>query len=114
MAELAEAAAEAEAPIVMCIGSDQFRRSVGAVWHQVAAGATIRVSDLRSGEVLGYVTRHPPAELSGHEHLLPPADVSDAPGPDAELVVPEPAWVVRLDGPEPEPARGTDREAEAV
>jgi hypothetical protein len=100
MAELAEAAAEAEAPIVMCIGSDQFRRSVGAVWHQVAAGATIRVSDLRSGEVLGYVTRHPPAELREHEHLLPgPDEASDALGPPP--VPPPGAWVVRADDREP-------------
>jgi hypothetical protein len=96
MAELAELEAGASEPGVLCIGSDQLRRSVGAVWRSVAAGAVIRVSDLRSGEVLGYITRHPPAELREHEHLLPPArEASDALGPDRDRV-PD-TWTVRLD-----------------
>jgi hypothetical protein len=96
MAELAELEAGASEPGVLCIGSDQLRRSVGAVWRSVAAGAVIRVSDLRSGEVLGYITRHPPAELSEHEHLLPPAgEAADALGPDRERL--PGTWTVRLD-----------------
>ena len=42
----------AEAPVVICIGSDQFRSHTGKAWRLVSSGAIIRVSDLRSGDML--------------------------------------------------------------
>jgi hypothetical protein len=82
-------------PQVIPVGSDDFRSHIGRAWRLVAAGSIIRVSDLRSGEVLGYVSRQVPAELAGHEAALPGPGVTD------DLRVwdeppPEPSpWVVR-------------------
>jgi hypothetical protein len=79
---------------VICVGSDDFRSHIGRAWRHVAAGSIIRVSDRRSGQVLGYVTRRPPAELAGREEWLPGArEAADSLGPEPP---PEPsAWVVR-------------------
>jgi hypothetical protein len=81
---------------VIFVGSDDFRSHIGRAWRHVAAGCIIRVSDLRSGEVLGYVSRSLPAELAGHEAGLPgPREAADSLGPG-----PSP-WVVRR-VPEPQ------------
>jgi hypothetical protein len=87
---------------VIAVGSDEFRSHTGRAWRLVAGGSIIRVSDLRSGEVLGYVTRRPPAELAGREAALPdPRAAADSLGPEPP---PEPSpWTVRQ-VPEPEQA----------
>jgi hypothetical protein len=92
-------AAEAAEVSVVCLGSEAFRASRGRVWRLVAAGSIVRVTDRRSGEVLAWLTRTPPAELAGREHMLPDPQETDALGPDDEPVpVPPPgAWLVRAD-----------------
>jgi hypothetical protein len=91
----------AEAPVVICIGSDQFRSHTGKAWRLVSSGATIRVSDLRSGEVLGYVSRELPAALAGLEASLPDAgQADDSLGPEPPPEPPD-GWIIRE--PEPDP-----------
>jgi hypothetical protein len=72
----------------------------------IADGGIIRVSDRRSGEVLGWLMRRTPHEVAGREHLLPdPRDAADDLGAwDERPALPaEPSpWVVRQ-APEPEP-----------
>jgi hypothetical protein len=89
-------------PQVICIGSDEFRNHTGRAWRLVAAGSVIQVSDKRSDTVLGYVTRHLPAELAAFEASLPgPREAADSLGPEPP---PEPSpWVVRRE-PEAEQA----------
>jgi len=43
--------------VVICVGSDHLRAHVGAAWRAVADGGIIRVSDRRSGEILGWLMR---------------------------------------------------------
>lgn len=90
---MAESEAE-QAPAVICVGSDEFRAHTGRAWRLVASGATIRVSDRRSGEVLGYLTRSAPAALAALDGALPdPRESADSLGPEP---VPEPGdWTVR-------------------
>jgi len=85
--------------MVFVVGSDHFRAHTGAAYRAIADGAIIRVSDRRSGEVLGWLMRRTPHELAGREHLLPdPHDAADDlrvwdERPDLS---PEPLpWVVR-------------------
>jgi len=54
-------------PVVICVGSDHLRAHVGAAWRAVADGGIIRVSDRRSGEVLGWLMRRTPHEVAEPE-----------------------------------------------
>ena len=70
-------AAEAD-PVVICVGSDHFRAHTGAAWRAVADGAIVRVSDRRSGEVLGWLMRRTPHELADRIWQLPdPHEAAD-------------------------------------
>ena len=81
-------AAEAD-PVVICVGSDHFRAHTGAAWRAVADGAIVRVSDRRSGEVLGWLLRrtpHGPLDTNGRPlagaalrvHLMKQAELDAA------------------------------------
>jgi len=61
----------------------------------------LRVTDRRSGQVLGWITRQPPAKLRGHEDKLPGPEAADVLVRD-EPATDEPGWTVRAD-PDPEP-----------
>lgn len=95
-------AAEAD-PVVICVGSDHFRAHTGAAWRAVADGAIVRVSDRRSGEVLGWLMRRTPHELADRIWQLPDsheaADDQAALDERPELPAEPSAWIV---APEPE------------
>ena len=78
---------------VLCVGSDDFRSHFSAAWRHVQAGAVLRVTDLRSGRALGWVSRTPPPELEGRQDLLPGPETADMLGPEPPPG--PPPWVVR-------------------
>ena len=91
--------------MVICVGSDHLRAHVGAAWRAVADGGIIRVSDRRSGEILGYLMRRTPHELAGRiRELQDPHEAADDLriwDERPELPAEPPAWVVRQ-VPEPQ------------
>jgi hypothetical protein len=63
------------------------------------------VTDRRSGQVLGWITREPPAELAAHVAKLPAEASDQLHGDDEPAVLPaqDPGWTVREDGLDPAP-----------
>ena len=51
-----------ELPVLLAVRSGEFHDNLGAAWADVADGSIIRVSNLHTGRILGYVRTWRPAD----------------------------------------------------
>jgi len=67
---------EAESPPVLIVSASEVGARSGRLLRHLAAGAVIRIDDLRLGETVGWLSSEPPESVRGVP-LVPPGEAND-------------------------------------
>ncbi len=74
---------ETDTPVVLIVSATELKHNAGKVWREVAAGAAVRVDDVRTGVTLAWISATAPAGVADVLPFLPePGAAADRLGPE--------------------------------